>query len=367
MKPWCTILVMLVLAAAVAARAQNPSGEAVANSLQSNVVRIVAHSGAGAIRDGFGFVVGEDSGQLYIVTADHVVRGDGPDDIDKKPRVIFSQDRGKEYAGELLGTHLPPTEGDLAVLRIQKPPGFTWNRKAQALDLPQRGTDVWFIGRQGEWYVPTRPGAVNEVEPSGTIRVDGLPVRVGTSGAPLISQSGILGMIVKDTGDFSEVTPLGLIRRAIEYWHYPWQLEALGPPQKQEERPAQPPQGQTQIKQEKVGDSLTTATFITEDMTVRGSIVADQARYVFQFKASSTKTRVILRKLSARGFRAAVDVYDSVENRVAGKTEGVTLLGSQDQPVTLSFESNPGKDYYIEVKLFESNVRGDYELTIRKE
>src|SRR5258708_4683584 len=98
MKPWCVVLVMLATAAAVVAQAQNPSREAVALTLRSNVVQIVAHLGAGApAREGFGFVVGEDAGQLYIVTADHVVRGDGLDDIDKKPTVIFFQDQGKEY------------------------------------------------------------------------------------------------------------------------------------------------------------------------------------------------------------------------------------------------------------------------------
>jgi hypothetical protein len=370
-KPWWVALVMLAMVAAVAAQAQSPSGEDLALALRSNVVRIVVHPGAGApAREGFGFVVGEDSGQLYIVTADHVVRGDGPDDIDKKPTVIFFQDPGKEYAGELLGTHLPRRQGDVAVLRIPSPPRFAWNRKAQAPDPVKRGADVWFIGKLGAWYVPTRPGAVNEVEPSGTIRVDGLPVSVGTSGAPLISQSGILGMIVTDTGAFSETTPLDVIRRAIDYWHYPWQLEALGPPKKQEERPERPSPPTSAVPTQ-INDSITTATLITEETTVRGSIVAGQDRYFFQFKASSTKTRVILRKRSASGFRAAVDIYDHVENRVAGQAEGVALLvgpGGQDQPITLSFGSNPGGIYYIEVKIFVgSNTRGDYELTVRKE
>jgi Trypsin-like peptidase domain len=358
MKPWCVALVMLVMAAAVAARAQNPSGEDVALKLRSNVVRIVAHLGAGATaREGFGFMVGEDSGQLYIVTADHVVRGDGPDDIDKKPTVIFFQDPGKEYGGELLGTHLPRGRGDLAVLRIQSPPKFKWNRNAQAAASVERGTDVWFIGKLGEWYVPTRPGAVNEAEPSGTIRVEGLPVSVGTSGAPLISQSGILGMIVTDAGAFSEATPLDLVRRAIERWHYPWQLAPLGP--------QEPPQ----TAQRELGISITTAKSITEGTTVRGSLVPGQDRYFFQFKASSTKIRVILRKLSKGGFRSAVDVYDHNEVRVAREGGGPPPLIRQpeDQPISLSFKSNPGELYYVVVTALESNARGDYELTVRKE
>lgn len=118
-------------------------------------------------------------------------------------------------------------------------------------------------------------------------------------------------------------------------------------------------------------DSVTTAAVIDEGTTVRGSTVTGQDRYFFKFIASSTKTRVILRKRSTRGFRAAVDVYDHVENRVAGKAEGGTLLlaqDSQEEPVSLSFESNTGEIYYIKVRPFvESNARGDYELTVQQE
>jgi hypothetical protein len=258
-----------------------------------------------------------------------------------------------------LGTHLPRGQGDLAVLRIQSPPRFAWNRKAQARDPVKRGTDVWFIGKLGAWYVPTRPGAVNEVEPSGTIRVDGLPVSVGTSGAPLISQSGILGMIVTDTGAFSEATPLDLIRRVIARWHYPWQLELYGPTDQIT---------MTQNAELEPNISITTAKLIAEGTTLSGSLVPGQDRHFFQFKASSTKTRVILRKRSKSGFQGAVDVYDHNEKRVAGVHEGVALLGpGQNQPITLSFESRPGELYYIAAIALGSNARGDYELTVRKD
>ena len=189
-------------------------------------VRIVAHVVANAApQTGFGFVVGEASHQLYIVTADHVVRGEGPDEADKTPTVIFFQDQDKEVRGELLGKRLPRQQGDLAVVRVQTPADFSWRPDAMALVPPDRGTNVWFVGKTGEWYVPTVAGAVNEVLPSGTIRMDALPVSPGTSGAPLISPNGIVGMVVIDKGFLSsEATPLDLIHRAITSWNYPWQL-----------------------------------------------------------------------------------------------------------------------------------------------
>jgi hypothetical protein len=228
MNRFLMTLVTLATGGAQAALGQNSSGEELALALRSNVVRVVAHLGAGKTAQGFGFIVGEDSGGFYIVTADHVVRGEGPDEIDKKPTVIFFQDSGKEYEGELLGTEIPRGQGDVAVLRIRPSQKFAWNRNVVAQGLPKRDTDVWFVGKLGEWYVPTRPGAVNEIELNGAIKVDALPVSVGTSGAPLISQSGILGMVVTDAGTFSEATPLDVIKRAIEKWNYPWQLVEVG-------------------------------------------------------------------------------------------------------------------------------------------
>lgn len=112
-------------------------------------------------------------------------------------------------------------------------------------------------------------------------------------------------------------------------------------------------------------DSIDRAKLIVEGTTVHGSRIADQDLYFFKFAASSTKTRVVLRKLSASGFRGVVDIYDRAENRVAGETEGVALVGSEDQPVTFSFQSAPGENYYVKVTI--TQPAAEYELTVRKE
>lgn len=230
--PLVTKIVLSMAIAANSVWAQSQSGEDLALALRSNVVRIVAHVVVGEpARLGFGFVVGEASGQLYIATANHVVRGDGLGEVDKKPTIIFFQDQqGKEISGELLGTQLPRGQGDLAVLRVQSPAGYIWRRDVLARAPVGRKDDVWFVGKLGEWYVPTRPGAVNEIRPSGVIRIDALAISVGTSGAPLISQNGIVGMIVIDAGIFSEATPLEVIRRAISNANYPWHLTEVSSP-----------------------------------------------------------------------------------------------------------------------------------------
>src|SRR6266404_3077594 len=59
------------------ALAQAKTGEELANDLRRNVVRVTSRWTNGTSqRSGFGFLVGERNGLLYIVTADHVVRDD---------------------------------------------------------------------------------------------------------------------------------------------------------------------------------------------------------------------------------------------------------------------------------------------------
>lgn len=70
-------------------------------------------------------------------------------------------------------------------------------------------------------------GKINELGVTGIIRVDGLPVAGGTSGAPLVSQNGIVGMIVTDQGVFTEVIPLNFIEATFRKWNYPWNLAAM--------------------------------------------------------------------------------------------------------------------------------------------
>jgi hypothetical protein len=55
-----------------------PPGEAFALEFRDHVVQIRALGPGGTRQDGFGFVVGENASGVYVVTANHVVRGGGP-------------------------------------------------------------------------------------------------------------------------------------------------------------------------------------------------------------------------------------------------------------------------------------------------
>jgi hypothetical protein len=218
------LLLLTVIALNVSeVHAQSYTGDALANDLRRNVVRIVSRWTNGTQnKAGFGFVVGEREGLLYIITADHVVR-DGF--FAGSPGITFYFDQGKEYPGDLLDTHLVESQGDVAVIRIPAPPGgLSWRRDALASTVAARGHDVWFVGLQGNWYVPVRPGAINNIDPGRELRFEGLDVRSGTSGGPLISKSGILGMIVTDNDVFGKATSIDAISRAVRDWAYPWDL-----------------------------------------------------------------------------------------------------------------------------------------------
>jgi hypothetical protein len=125
-------------------------------------------------------------------------------------------------------------------------------------------------------------------------------------------------------------------------------------PSVKEELPSKPA-AQPSTQEKEPNNHIANATLITEGTIVYGLTTADDDRDFFKFNASSTETRVILRKR----FSVCIDVYDRVEKRVTWKCEG------GDRPVSFSFASNAGSLYYILVK--SSSRHGDYELVIQKE
>jgi uncharacterized protein YecT (DUF1311 family) len=209
------------------ATAIGADGRLVALEIRDNVVRLAAHVSSETTNWGFGFITAESDGKIYIVTADHVLHGSGPDEVDKAPSITFYRDQGKQYIGELL-TELDPNHGDVALVRVARPEGVQWQSNVLAGKMPEPTGNVWYVGRLGKWDVPPRPGAIDEIEADGRIQVDGLNVQVGTSGAPALSEYGIFGMIVSDTGGaYTIVTPIDLIMRQVQNWNYPWQLAKL--------------------------------------------------------------------------------------------------------------------------------------------
>jgi hypothetical protein len=218
---------LLVCAWQQFAFSQADASDQMANALRQNVVRVEATMST-HVENGFGFVVGERGGQLYIVTAYHVVND--PDAIGVanpvKAKVEFFDNQGKLYKAEILGTH--DENRDLAVLTVPSPAGFSWKEKCLAGPEKQKhGVPVWFIGRDQKWKPPVAPGhVISGPSTEWMIDLEGTSVKPGSSGGPIISDTGIIGMIETDSSENTRALSIDFIKRAFETWNHPWGLEA---------------------------------------------------------------------------------------------------------------------------------------------
>ncbi len=198
------------------------SGEELIDQLKNNVLAISASFPSGLVQEGFGFVTGVRDGEVYIATANHTVRGDFEDAV--SVQAAHHQHQGRVFNATLLSTH--DSTIDLAVLTVRIPEKTALLFDVVSGEAAKRGQAVKFIGRSGTWFTPARPGLVNDVnEAQHEIIVEGLPVAVGTSGAPLISDDGIVGMIVRDNAELATATNIGIVRRQFDRWQHPWQLK----------------------------------------------------------------------------------------------------------------------------------------------
>jgi len=224
-------IIVFLASIPILGRAQ-PSGDELALKLRNNVVKISAKRESGESTHGFGFIVGKQHDQFYIVTANHVVRSNRPGGASTSVKVKFFSDRGRSYKADLLETFYGKPQ-DFAVIQVATPPNFSWESKAlvplESITHGIRGENVWFVGRSGKWYIPSIPGRVNSERPdlNSIIHVDMVSVRIGTSGAPLITKNGIIGMIIQDEIGSARAVSVEAIKAAFDEWRYPWSLEAF--------------------------------------------------------------------------------------------------------------------------------------------
>lgn len=209
----------------------------IATAARPQVVRITSTFGGDqpTTKHGFGFVVGERGGSLYIATANHVVRLEADDAVASATRVQFFYEQGISHEAVVLETHRrAPT--DLAVLTVSKPlaaPALTLCDDGKAL---RRNTPSAYVGRDGDWYVPTLEGSVNSFVPDETFHAEvdfsrTVAVKEGTSGGPLVSPRGLMGMVIQDSNS-NVATVLGLdaIARAFQGWNHPWDVQPCDRP-----------------------------------------------------------------------------------------------------------------------------------------
>lgn len=218
----CGALIALLLGSSLAfSQSANPPARVAL--LQTNVVRIDANG-----RTGFGFVVGLRPRELLIATAWHTVR----ELADAKIAVCFVQTdvpcrTGRvAYVADAIGSR-PAL--DLAIIAVDYPEGMAWLPDVLA-ERPPTDSAVWFIGRSGEWYVPPRPGRVQGFDAeTQLLSYRDLEVTEGVSGAPIVTQSGVVAMHVASvgsSGNASGVDVLAIRERVVHDMHARWILVA---------------------------------------------------------------------------------------------------------------------------------------------
>ena len=170
-----------------------------AEGLKSNTVKLtVVFPESQAQETGFGIITGERGEYVYIITPQHVAVKLDENDVNiikSEIKVEFSGFPDVTYPGRLLKYS---TKYDIALIEVSKPPLFRWEKKCIAPSF-RKDERVTFIGRNGDWYIPAKQaeGSINTFR-NDRIIVDIASVRPGTSGAPLITNQGIIGMISTD-------------------------------------------------------------------------------------------------------------------------------------------------------------------------
>ncbi len=169
--------------------------------------------------DGFGLVTGARDGKLFIATAAHVVEQSGESATIK----VRFRDDYREYSAALIRSN---SEWDLALLECDAPSAFQRDPAIAGRQV-ERGDRALYVGRNGEWYVPTEAayGTVNQVR-NDRIYVDVIGLSRGTSGAPLFTAQGVAGIIIE--AETSQATAVQLdkaIDLLTNYGQYPFLLQ----------------------------------------------------------------------------------------------------------------------------------------------
>lgn len=191
--------------------------------LRGNVVRVTRQGGDG-LGIGFGFIVGHSRESLYVITAEHVALESDPDAEQIDPKVIFYSSRDKPYSATVVGHNHPH---DVALLKVDRAPKTAWRRDCLAPGGDAtRGTPVVFIGRSDRWDVPATKGNISSAGLTAErwLMADLGDIREGSSGAPLVTKTGIIGMVKGDAGGTTKILSIEFIRDAVKEWNGPWEL-----------------------------------------------------------------------------------------------------------------------------------------------
>lgn len=234
MKLVTFILLTISLLSTSALTAESSNEASIAMALRHNVVAITAKWETGHTENGFGWVVGTKDDKVYIVTANHIVRGSLPGEVDRAPKItLYSQKRAVNKGIILL--EQSDKRLDLAIIEMTLTGYPLWKFFVADEQSAVINSEVTYIGEGNKWTVPSKTeGSVTYVSATHLL-VKGLDVDVGTSGAPLIGLKGIMGMFISNKSvikdkvitNVAQVLPINTIKKKVQQWQYPWMLNAF--------------------------------------------------------------------------------------------------------------------------------------------
>lgn len=177
---------------------------------------------------GCGFVIGESNGKAWIVTAAHVVEGTAKTNV-----TFWSAGLVPRALGQSEASVIQPraeVDIDLAVLVTTPPPGLEFDPRVEGDSAGLGvGNPVWSMSAAEGTILPALDVGVVRVPAGrgGFIQAEGLESLTGNSGCPMVSDSGIVGLIQKrnETGLITYAIPINAIRELVqESWGIAWGL-----------------------------------------------------------------------------------------------------------------------------------------------
>lgn len=165
---------------------------------------------------GFGLIVGEKSGKLFIVCPSHIIHPDISKEIDVKKIKIQSTTKVTTYFRDIhVIKYFPPDSLDFTLLSVTKPSSsFQWKGDYESTPSLESKSCSYF-GRRGIFDLATEV-RLNLV--TDTI-VDFWPVtgavETGSSGGVLVNNKGVIGIIFGSSGADASALNIKLIRKIV--------------------------------------------------------------------------------------------------------------------------------------------------------
>lgn len=229
---WRKILSLLLSLGLVSlARAQETtflSGEDLAARLRQNLVWIAAQDIG---EHGYGLVVGGDAETLWVLTARHVVvrtamRGSSiPEQPSRQIRMRFCVAATTDLLPAAPWPDWDAGGEDIALLRVARPPGYRPLTRALAPQVVV-GEPVWLLGSNDECSLVPAQGQVRVLaDAAHNLRIDFTGVQGGSSGAPVLSGSGVLGLMKSAEDLTTTVHAIADLQRRLQALPGPrWEL-----------------------------------------------------------------------------------------------------------------------------------------------